>query len=35
MQGEEINKCVAAIEDFHQDLHPYEKHDRLSGIYII
>ncbi|QPQ31936.1 YheC/YheD family protein [Lysinibacillus sp. JNUCC 51] len=35
MQGEEISKCVAAIEDFHQVLHPYEKHGRLSGIYII
>lgn len=35
MQGEEINKCVAAIEDFHQVLHPYVKHDKLSGNYII
>lgn len=35
MQGEEINKCVAAIEDFHQVLHPYEKLGRLSGNYII
>ena len=35
IQGEEINKCVATIEGFHQVLHPYEKHGRLSGIYII
>ncbi|MGE8036207.1 YheC/YheD family protein [Lysinibacillus sp. NPDC093692] len=35
MQGKEINKCVAAIEDFHKILHPYEKHDKLSEIYII
>jgi len=35
MQGEEINKCVAAIEDFHQVLHPFEKLDKLSGTYII
>ncbi|MFJ7730899.1 YheC/YheD family protein [Lysinibacillus sp. NPDC097231] len=33
MQGEEINKCVAAIEDFHQVLHPFE--NKLNGIYII
>lgn len=35
MQGEEINKCVAAIEDFHQVLYPYEKHNKLIGNYII
>lgn len=35
MQGEEIKKCVTAIEDFHQVLHPYEKLGRLSGNYII
>jgi hypothetical protein len=35
MQGEPIYKCVAAIEDFHQHLHPFEKFGRLSGTYII
>ncbi|CAH2714592.1 hypothetical protein BACCIP111895_01764 [Neobacillus rhizosphaerae] len=35
MQGEPINKCVAAIEDFHQLLHPFEKFGKLSGTYII
>lgn len=35
IQGEPINKCVAAIEDFHQLLHPFEKFGRLSGNYII
>ncbi|WML39226.1 YheC/YheD family protein [Neobacillus sp. OS1-2] len=35
MQGEPIHKCVTAIEDFHQLLHPFTKFGRLSGTYII
>ena len=35
IQGEPIKKCVAAIEDFHQLLHPFEKFGRSSGTYII
>ncbi|MBU8879980.1 YheC/YheD family protein [Bacillus sp. FJAT-29790] len=33
-QGKLINKCVTAIEDFHQLLHPFEKFGRLTN-YII
>lgn len=34
IQGEPINKCVTAIEDFHKVLHPFEKFGR-QGNYII
>lgn len=35
IQGEYYNKCVKAIEDFHQHLHPFEKFGRTGGTYII
>ncbi|MBS4205995.1 YheC/YheD family protein [Lederbergia citrea] len=34
IQGDQINKCVPAIKDFHKVLHPFEKFGKL-GNYII